>query len=76
MIRDELFRREALDKLRSLEQLDVLLVVDRPRHWLGLWVAAALLLGGLGWGLLGRVQVCDEHGCVERRPITWLWGGS
>jgi hypothetical protein len=54
----------------------VLLAVDRPRHWLGLLVAALLLLGGLAWGYLGRVQVCDEGVCDERRPLEWLLEGS
>ena len=51
----QIFRKVALDRLSSPEQLDKLLNVTSARAWLGL-VAVALLLGAATvWGYLGSV---------------------
>ncbi|MBM3811095.1 MAG: NHLP bacteriocin system secretion protein [Acidimicrobiia bacterium] len=44
----KIFRAVALERLSSPEQLDQLLRVTRPRHWLAL-LAILLMLGAAGW---------------------------
>lgn len=51
----QLFRKSALDRLASPEQLDQLVTVTGPRSWLALAAAALLVLAALAWGVLGSV---------------------
>jgi HlyD family secretion protein len=51
----QLFRKAALDRLASPEELDTLLTVTHPRRWIAL---AALWLGlavALAWGIMGTI---------------------
>jgi len=51
-----IFRAVALERLSSPEQLDLLLRVTRPRHWLAL-LAILLMLGAAGWwSITGSVR--------------------
>jgi HlyD family secretion protein len=52
----ELFRKTALERLSSPEQLDQLLQVTRPRTWLTLFTMLALLAGAVVWGIWGEVS--------------------
>src|SRR5262245_46778972 len=49
-----MFRKAALAKLASPEQLDSLMQVTTPKGWLALVAALVVILGGLIWGVLGR----------------------
>jgi HlyD family secretion protein len=51
----ELFRKAALEKLASPEQLDQLLQVTAARGWLALLAVCALLAVAVVWSILGRV---------------------
>jgi HlyD family secretion protein len=51
----QLFRKSALDRLASPEQLDQLVTVTGPRGWLALAAAALLVAGALAWSVLGSV---------------------
>jgi HlyD family secretion protein len=51
----ELFRKAALEKLASPEQLDQLLRVTGARGWLALLAVSALLAVAAAWSVLGRV---------------------
>jgi HlyD family secretion protein len=51
----ELFRKVALEKLASPEQLDQLLRVTGARGWLALVAVGALLAVAVVWSVLGRV---------------------
>jgi HlyD family secretion protein len=51
----ELFRKAALEKLASPEQLDQLLRVTGARGWLALLAVGALLAVAVAWSVLGRV---------------------
>ncbi len=51
-----MFRPRALERLSSPEQLDQLLRVTSPRLWIGLLAVGALILTGIIWGALGRVD--------------------
>jgi hypothetical protein len=56
-----LFRKEALQKLSSPEQLDQLMHVTRPRGWLALAALIGLSIAGALWGLFGRIPI-DTNG--------------
>lgn len=49
-----MFRKAALAKLSSTEQLDSLMQVTTPQSWIVLTAALALIGAGLVWGLAGR----------------------
>ncbi|HEY8019623.1 MAG TPA: NHLP bacteriocin system secretion protein [Thermoanaerobaculia bacterium] len=50
-----IFRKVALERLSSPEQLDQLLQVTDAKGWLALIAAATLLATALGWGIFGSV---------------------
>ncbi|MFP5289359.1 MAG: NHLP bacteriocin system secretion protein [Thermoanaerobaculia bacterium] len=50
-----IFRKVALERLSSPEQLDQLMQVTSPRGWLALGAFGALLLTALGWSVLGSI---------------------
>lgn len=50
-----LFRKAAIDKLASPEQLDVLMKVTSPKGWLALGTVALLLLGLVVWSFIGKI---------------------
>jgi HlyD family secretion protein len=52
---EKLFRKDALDKLASPEQLDELIVVVEPRRWVALAAMLGLLLLALVWSIVGRL---------------------
>ncbi len=49
-----MFRKAALAKLASPEQLDSLMQVTTPKGWLALTACVVLIVAALVWGLLGR----------------------
>jgi HlyD family secretion protein len=49
-----MFRKAALAKLSSPEQLDTLLQVTKPKSWVALGGCIVLLQAGLVWGVFGR----------------------
>ena len=51
-----IFRKVALDRLASPEQLDQLLFITRPRYWLLLASVALLMGGAIYWGFQGTVS--------------------
>ena len=57
MRKDSIFRKEALERLSSPEQLDQLMQIVTPRSWLPLGVLGALLVCGLLWSFFGRIPV-------------------
>ena len=50
-----IFRKVALERLSSPEQLDQLLQVTNPRGWLALGALGALLLASLTWAIFGSI---------------------
>jgi HlyD family secretion protein len=57
----QIFRKAALDKLSSPEQLDQLMQVTTPKGWLALLGCCALVLTALAWGIWGRIPT-KVHG--------------
>jgi HlyD family secretion protein len=63
-----IFRKVALDRLSSPEQLDQLLQVTTPASWLALSALGALLVSGLAWGFVGSIPtLASGDGMLLRR---------
>ena len=52
---NSLFRKKALEKLSSPEQLDKLIVITSPKGWLALLAVALIVIVGLLWGIFGTI---------------------
>lgn len=52
-----IFRKEALERLSSPEQLDQLMKIVTPRSWLPLVTLGGLLGMGLLWSFFGRIPI-------------------
>src|SRR5688572_14630004 len=62
-----LFRKEALARLASPEQLDQLLPLTSPRGWIALSAAGLVLLLGLLWTFFGTLAIkADAQGILLR----------
>lgn len=57
MSKRSIFRKEALERLSSPEQLDQLMQIVTPRSWLPLTALSGLLVCGLVWSFVGRIPV-------------------
>ena len=57
MADSSIFRKEALERLSSPEQLDQLMQIVTPRSWLPLAALGGLLACGLTWSFLGSIPV-------------------
>ncbi len=58
--KEQLFSSEALDKMRSPEKLDSMMLITSPVHWMGL-IAMAVLVISLGiWSVFGSFTVKAE----------------
>lgn len=53
----DLYRKSALEKLSSPEQLDRMIVITPPSFWLAMAGAAAVILAALAWSIWGRLPV-------------------
>ena len=56
----DLFRKSALDKLASPEQLDVMLQVTSPMGWIALSGLGIILAFALVWSIIGTVPITVE----------------
>ncbi len=64
----QIFRKEALDRLASPEQLDQLMRVARPRAWVALAAVGLVLITALLWGFFGTIPTTVEtQGVLLRR---------
>ncbi|MFC3231040.1 NHLP bacteriocin system secretion protein [Marinibaculum pumilum] len=57
VFRQSLFRKAALERLSTPEQLDQAVRVTAPAGWIGLVALVALVLGAILWGILGSAPV-------------------
>lgn len=63
-----IFRKVALERLSSPEQLDQLLQVTDPKGWLALGALGAVLLSALSWGVWGAIPTeSNGEGILLRR---------
>lgn len=59
-----IFRKVALERLSSPEQLDQLMQVTSPRGWLALGAVGALLASSLFWGVFGSIPTTADGGGI------------
>ena len=63
--RNQLFSKEALDKLRSPEKLDTMLPITTPISWMGLIAIMVLLFSVVLWSIYGSFTVkADGMGLI------------
>jgi HlyD family secretion protein len=55
-----IFRKVALERLSSPEQLDQMVQVTDPKGWLALAGIGALLLAAIGWGVFGSIPTTSQ----------------
>lgn len=55
--KNDLFRKEALERAASPEEIDRIMQVVSPHKWLPLVAIGSLLAAGLGWGIFGRIPI-------------------
>lgn len=63
----QIYRKQALERLASPEQLDQLMPITRPRAWVALVGVALLMLMALIWSVFGSVTtVVEGIGTLQR----------
>ncbi len=69
-----IFRKVALERLSSPEQLDQLMQVTSPRGWLALWAMVALAGAALLWGVFGSIptEAIGEGILIRRGGVSDL----
>jgi HlyD family secretion protein len=55
-MREQIFRKSALERLSSPEELDSLMKVTSPRAWLALIAFGGLILTAVIWGIWGTIS--------------------
>jgi HlyD family secretion protein len=71
-----LFRKVAIERQASPEQLDVLMQITSPRGWLALLGLGAILLGALSWGVLGSISdTVTGQGILSQAGAAQAGGG-
>lgn len=65
---DGMFRKKALGKLASPEQLDELMKVTGTRSWLALVALCAIVATAIGWGIYGSIPTRVSGQGVLTRP--------
>jgi hypothetical protein len=56
-MREQLFRKSALERLSSPEELDSLMQVTNPKGWIALLALGGLVLVAFAWGVFGSIPV-------------------
>jgi len=54
---EQIYRKEAVQRISSPEQLDVLMSVTNPVGWLALLITLVVVVTIVAWGFLGRLPV-------------------
>ena len=66
-----IFRKVALERLSSPEQLDQLMQVTTPQGWLALSALGGLLLTAVAWGAFGSIPTeASGEGILLRRGVS------
>ena len=59
-----IFRKSALEKLTSPEQLDQAITITNPRSWLAVVGIALTIAAALTWGIWGSVPTRVDGSCI------------
>jgi len=66
--KDKLFRKVALERLSSPEQLETLIRVVTPNAWLALAPLGAIILLAIAWGWFGSIPTKASGKCILLNP--------
>ena len=70
----KLFRKVALDRLSSPEQLDTLMRITTPNGWVALLSIIGLLTLAVLWGIFGAIPTkVVGQGILVRSGGCWRW---
>src|SRR5688572_2328786 len=69
----KIYRQEALARLSSPEQLDMLMPVTDGRGWIAMLGLGLVLFTGLAWGIVGSVDTTVEGRGLLIRPGGFDW---
>jgi hypothetical protein len=70
-VQEKLFRKVALDRLFSPDQLDQLMKITTPRGWMALLALIALAAAAVAWAFLGYIPVrVDGHGVLVKKDAS------
>ncbi len=69
----QVYRKEAIERLSSPEQLDLLMPVTSSRGWIALSGVGLLLLMGVLWGIFGSVETTVEGSGLLMRYAGFRW---
>lgn len=64
----DLFRKSALQKMHSPEQLDQLIVITNPRDWIALLGVCGILLVIIFWSIWGKITIDIPGSGIIIRP--------
>ncbi len=68
-VAEQMFRKVALERLSSPEQLDLLMRVISPIGWIALFPLVAIIVAAGAWGWLGSVPTKVFGKCVLINPV-------
>ncbi len=68
----KLFRKQAIEKIQSPDQLNDYIRVTTPSVWLILLSVLLLTAGILVWAVFGEIRVTTEEGTKTVAPITYV----
>ncbi len=64
----QVFRKVALERLSSPDQIDVLMRVVSPKGWVALLALCVLVAAVIGWGIFGSIPTKVSGSCILIRP--------
>lgn len=67
-----IFREKSIQQLSSPEELDSYIKITTPSVWLILISLILLLVGGMIWGIFGRITVETSAGPQTVAPISYI----
>ncbi len=69
----KLFREKSIEAVESPEALNDYLRVTSPGVWLVLGAVIALLIGGIVWGIFGRITTTASVAVESRQGKIWCY---
>ncbi len=64
-MKENIFRKESLEKIESPDELDKYVKVTNPKIWILLLAIIVLLVGGCIWGFFGRLNTVVKGACIS-----------
>lgn len=68
-MKEEIFRKESLDKMESPDDLDRYVKVTTPKVWILLLAIVVILIGGCVWGFFGKMNTVVKGYCFSKGGV-------